>query len=127
MTLTEKLDLLLGERALTRSQLASLSGVPYTTIASLYEKGADNAKRTTLLALAKTLGMDPVSLALAASFTLTYTITLPPHSKVNTIYFATGYFTVLEQLKYGIVTCLIGATVISISVFTWFRVLGYGI
>ena len=74
-----------------------------------------------------TLGMDPVSLALAASFTLTYTITLPPHSKVNTIYFATGYFTVLEQLKYGIVTCLIGATVISISVFTWFRVLGYGI
>ena len=80
-----------------------------------------------IIALAKTLGMDPVSLALAASFTLTYTITLPPHSKVNTIYFATGYFTVLEQLKYGIVTCLIGATVISISVFTWFRVLGYGI
>ena len=80
-----------------------------------------------IIALAKTLGMDPVSLALAASFTLTYTITLPPHSKVNTIYFATGYFTVLDQLKYGIVTCLIGATVISISVFTWFRVLGYGI
>lgn len=88
--------------------------------------------RTTIMipafiALAKTLGMDPVTLALAASFTLTYTITLPPHSKVNTIYFATGYFTVADQLKYGIVTCLIGATVISISVFTWFRVLGYGI
>lgn len=57
LTLTEKLDLLLSERALNRSQLASLSGVPYTTIASLYEKGADNAKRTTLLALAKTLGV----------------------------------------------------------------------
>lgn len=88
--------------------------------------------RTTIMipafiALAKTLGMNPVSLALAASFTLTYTITLPPHSKVNTIYFATGFFTVLDQLKYGIVTCLIGASLISISVFTWFRLLGYGI
>lgn len=88
--------------------------------------------RTTIMipafiALAKTLGMDPVTLALAASLTLTYTITLPPHSKVNTIYFATGYFTVLDQLKYGLVTCFIGATVISISIFTWFQVLGYGL
>ena len=88
--------------------------------------------RTTIMipafiALAKTLGMDPVTLALAASFTLTYTITLPPHSKVNTIYFATGFFTVLDELKYGIITCLIGSVVISISVFTWFRLLGYGI
>lgn len=79
------------------------------------------------IALAKTLGMNPVTLALAASFTLTYTITLPPHSKVNTIYFATGFFTVLDQLKYGIVTCLIGASLIGLSVFTWFRVLGYGL
>ncbi|MFV0335338.1 MAG: SLC13 family permease [Tropicimonas sp.] len=88
--------------------------------------------RTTILipafiALAKTLNMDPVTLALAASFTLTYTITLPPHSKVNTLYFATGYFSVLEQLKYGIITCLIGSAVISASVFTWFRLLGYGL
>lgn len=88
--------------------------------------------RTTIMipafiALAKTLGMNPVTLALAASFTLTYTITLPPHSKVNTIYFATGYFTVMDQLKYGIVTCFVGATLISISVFTWFRILGYGL
>lgn len=88
--------------------------------------------RTTILipafiALAKSLNMDPVTLALAASFTLTYTITLPPHSKVNTIYFATGYFSVMDQLKYGIITCLIGATVISVSVFTWFRLLGYGL
>ncbi|ERL49917.1 hypothetical protein BJB45_01990 [Halomonas huangheensis] len=79
------------------------------------------------IALAKSLGMDPVTLALAASFTLTYTITLPPHSKVNTLYFSTGYFTVLQQLMYGIITCAIGATLISISVFTWFQVLGYGL
>lgn len=48
--------------------------------------------RTTILipafiALAKTLGMDPVTLPLSSAMTLTYTITLPPHSKVNTIYF----------------------------------------
>nr|WP_272929354.1 DASS family sodium-coupled anion symporter [Rhodovulum sulfidophilum] len=88
--------------------------------------------RTTILipsiiALAQTLGLNPVTLALAASFTLTYTITLPPHSKVNTLYFATGYFSVLEQLKYGIVTCLIGGTVISVAVFTWFKLLGYSL
>lgn len=88
--------------------------------------------RTTILipsviALAKTLGMDPVTLALAASFTLTYTITLPPHSKVNTLYFSTGYFSVTDQMKYGLITCFIGATVISLSVFTWFQLLGYGL
>ncbi|AYY81780.1 MULTISPECIES: SLC13 family permease [Proteus] len=80
-----------------------------------------------IIALAKTLGMDPVTLALAASFTLTYTITLPPHSKVNTIYFSTGYFSVLEQMKYGLITCFIGASVISIAIFTWFQILGYGL
>lgn len=80
-----------------------------------------------IIALAKTLGMDPVTLALAASFTLTYTITLPPHSKVNTIYFSSGYFSVLDQMKYGLITCFVGATVISIAIFTWFQILGYGL
>ncbi|TBL79419.1 SLC13 family permease [Paenibacillus thalictri] len=76
------------------------------------------------IALAKSLGMDPVALALASAMTLTYTITLPPHSKVNTIYFATGYFSVLDQAKYAVVTCFIGATLISLAIFTWFKVLG---
>ncbi|WP_114192373.1 SLC13 family permease [Edaphovirga cremea] len=76
------------------------------------------------IALAKTLGMDPVGLALAAALTTTYTITLPPHSKVNAIYFSTGFFSVLDQIKYAMVTCFIGACVISITLFTWFKVLG---
>ncbi|WP_392559450.1 SLC13 family permease [Orbus mooreae] len=76
------------------------------------------------IALAKSLGMDPVGLALASAMTLTYTITLPPHSKVNAIYFSTGYFSIADQIKYAMVTCFIGATVISIALFTWFRVLG---
>lgn len=86
--------------------------------------------RTTILipafiALAKTLGLNPVTLALAAAFTLTYKITLPPHSKVNAIYFSTGFFTVLDQLKYGVITCFIGATIISIAVLSWLKLLGY--
>ena len=76
------------------------------------------------IALAKSLGMDPVGLALAAAITTTYTITLPPHSKVNAIYFSTGYFTVLDQIKYAMVTCFIGASVISAALFTWFKILG---
>ena len=53
MTLTEKLDVLMDERGLNKSQLAAQSGVPYTTIVSLYEKGSQNAKRSTLLSLAR--------------------------------------------------------------------------
>ena len=76
------------------------------------------------IALAKTLGMDPVALALASAMTMTYTITLPPHSKVNTLYFGTGYFSILDQVKYAVVTCFVGATVISIALFTWFKMIG---
>ena len=57
MTLTDKLDQLMQERGMNKSQLSALSGVPYTTIVSLYEKGADNAKRSTLLALARCLNV----------------------------------------------------------------------
>ncbi len=76
------------------------------------------------IALAKGLGMEPAPLALAAAMTMTYTITLPPHSKVNAIYFSTGFFSVLDQIKYAMVTCFIGACVISVAIFTWFRVIG---
>jgi solute carrier family 13 (sodium-dependent dicarboxylate transporter), member 2/3/5 len=76
------------------------------------------------IALAKTLGMDPVPLALAAAMTMTFTITLPPHSKVNTIYFSAGYFSILDQVKYAVITCFIGASVISLFYFTWFNFIG---
>lgn len=76
------------------------------------------------IALAKTLGMNPVALGLASAMTMTFTITLPPHSKVNTLYFASGYFSVLDQVKYAIVTCFVGAVVISAAIFTWFKIIG---
>lgn len=83
--------------------------------------------RTTILipaiiVLAKQLGLDPVALALVCSYGIAYTITLPPHSKVNTLYFGTGYFAVKDELIYGIVTCFIGSVAMSIVYFTWINI-----
>ncbi|KAF1303436.1 permease [Enterococcus sp. CU12B] len=83
--------------------------------------------RTTILipaiiSIALTLGMDAVSLALACSFGIASTITLPPHSKVNTLYFGSGYFSVLDELKFGLISCFINASVISIVYFTWLQI-----
>jgi sodium-dependent dicarboxylate transporter 2/3/5 len=82
--------------------------------------------RTTILipaviGLSKQLGMDPVPLALACSFSIAYTITLPPHSKVNTLYFGTGYFDVKDELIYGLVSCFVGACSICVVYFWWLR------
>lgn len=84
--------------------------------------------RTTILvpsviALATSLGMDPVRLALAVSFGIAYTPTLPPHSKVNTLYFSTGYFSVLEQLFFGLVACSVGTIMISLVYFLWLPII----
>ena len=76
-----------------------------------------------IIGIAQSLGMDPVPLALACSFGISYTITLPPHSKVNTLYFGTGYFTVADQLKYGIITCFIGSVMISLTYFFWLGII----
>lgn len=84
--------------------------------------------RTTILipiiiTLAQTLGIDPVPLAMACSFGIAYTITLPPHSKVNTLYFGTGYFNVPDQIKLGLLGCLVGSITISAMYFTWLQFL----
>lgn len=77
----------------------------------------------TIITLAQSLGMAPVPIAMACSFGIAYTITLPPHSKVNTLYFGTGYFEVFDQLKLGIMACLIGSITISVMYFTWLQML----
>ncbi len=84
--------------------------------------------RTTILipiiiTLGKSLGMDAVQLALACSFGIAYTITLPPHSKVNTLYFSTGYFTVADELKFGLLACTIGSIAISFIYFFWLPII----
>ena len=80
--------------------------------------------RTTILipaviALASQLGMNPVSLALACAFSISCTITLPPHSKVNTLYFGTGYFEVRDEFIFGLISCFVCAVAISLVYFFW--------
>lgn len=52
MKLTEKLDVLMKEKGISKADLARESGIPYTTIASLYDKGYENVKLSTLKKLA---------------------------------------------------------------------------
>lgn len=48
MDFTEKLDLLMQSRGLSRRQFALQSGIPYTTIVNFYEKGTEGVKLSTL-------------------------------------------------------------------------------
>jgi di/tricarboxylate transporter len=77
-----------------------------------------------VIALAKAMGFNPVSLALPAAFTMCWTITLPPHCKPNLIFYGTGYFGVPQQLLYGILVCLVGCALLVIAGPTWFALLG---
>lgn len=52
MKFTDKLDLLMEEKGLSRMGVAKGSGVPYTTIVNFYEKGTENIKLSTLRKLA---------------------------------------------------------------------------
>ena len=63
--------------------------------------------------------MNPVSLALACAFSISCTITLPPHSKVNTLYFGTGYFEVRDEFIFGLISCFVCAVAISLVYFFW--------
>lgn len=77
-----------------------------------------------VITLAKSMGFSPISLALPAAFTMTWTITLPPHSKPNLIFYGTGYFNVLQMLSYGLLVCVIGVTLLIAAGPTWFTFLG---
>lgn len=76
-----------------------------------------------IVTLSQSLGIDPVPLAMACSFGIAYTLTLPPHSKVNALYLSLGYFDVKDELKLGLLTCLVGSIVISALYFTWYQVI----
>lgn len=78
----------------------------------------------TIIGIANATGYDPVSLALPAAFCIADTITLPPHSKVNLIYYGTGYFTVLEQMLYGILVLLAKWALMVLAAVTWFKFIG---
>ena len=57
MDFLEKLDYLMKEKGITKSELAKGSEVPYTTIDSFYKKGYENTKLSTLNKLCEYLGV----------------------------------------------------------------------
>lgn len=57
MDFLEKLTALMEEKQVTISDLAKGSGVPYTTIASFFNKGFENTKLSTLLKLSGYFGV----------------------------------------------------------------------
>jgi len=77
-----------------------------------------------IVALAKTLNLDPLMLALPAAFTICDSITLPPHCKPNLIFYSSGYFNVKEQFVYGMLVLLGKWLVLGIAYFTWFPIVG---
>lgn len=76
------------------------------------------------IVLAKAMGIPPVMIALPAAFTISWTIYLPFNCKPNLIYYSTGYFTVLEELVYGLIVAFIGYILYVTLGWWWFNFLG---
>ena len=64
MTFLEKLDWLMEREKLNKHTLAQQSGVPYTTIVGLYERGLENARLSTVNKLCAFFGVPLDYLAL---------------------------------------------------------------
>jgi sodium-dependent dicarboxylate transporter 2/3/5 len=77
-----------------------------------------------IISLARELGINPLALALPAAFTIDWVIGLPISAKPNVILFTTGQYSVLENIRYGVIVATIGFVLLLIAGFTWFRVLG---
>ena len=56
MSFTDRLEYLMNRNGIkNKSELARISGIPYTTIDGFYKKGSDNIKLSTLRKLSKCL------------------------------------------------------------------------
>jgi len=77
-----------------------------------------------IIALAQQLGFNPIALALPAAFTIDWVVGLPISAKPNVILFTTGQYSVLDNLKYGLVIATLGVVLLTIAGFTWFHTLG---
>lgn len=77
-----------------------------------------------IISLARELGFSPLALALPAAFTIDWVIGLPISAKPNVILFTTGQYSVLENIRYGVIVATMGLVLLIIAGFTWFRFLG---
>jgi len=77
-----------------------------------------------IIAMAKALGWSPVSLALPAALCIDWVVGLPISGKPNVILFSTNQYSVMDNFKYGMLTCTIGVVILVVSGATWFHWLG---
>ncbi len=77
-----------------------------------------------IILLSKQLGYKATSLALPAAFCIDWVVGLPISAKPNVILFGTGQYSVLDNIKYGIIVCTIGVILFTLAGLTWFRFLG---
>jgi solute carrier family 13 (sodium-dependent dicarboxylate transporter), member 2/3/5 len=77
-----------------------------------------------VITIAQTLGFHPLALALPAAFTIDWVITLPMNAKPNVIQYSSGQYSVLDSLRYGLIMTAVGALLLIVAGFTWFRFLG---
>lgn len=108
-------------------------GVAYTAIISvmMYSHLLTTSKtvRTMIMlpiiiTLAKALGWNPVSLALPAALCIDWVVGLPISGKPNVILFSTNQYSVVDNFKYGMLTCTIGVALLVLSAATWFHWIG---
>lgn len=77
-----------------------------------------------IITIAKALGWNPVSLALPAALCIDWVVGLPISGKPNVILFSTNQYSVMENFRYGMVTCTIGVILLVVSGATWFHWIG---
>ena len=77
-----------------------------------------------IITLARQIGWDPISLALPAAFAIDWVVGLPISGKPNVVLFATGQYSVTDNLKYGLVACTIGYGLLLLGGATWFHWMG---
>ena len=78
----------------------------------------------TTITLATAAGVNPLLFALPASITICDSITLTPHCKPNLIFYSSNYFTISNQLVYGLLVLLAKWLIMGVCYFTWFRIVG---
>jgi di/tricarboxylate transporter len=77
-----------------------------------------------IITVSKALGWEPVSLALPAALCIDWVVGLPISGKPNVILFSTNQYSVMENFRYGMVTCTIGVVLLVLSGMTWFHWIG---
>ncbi len=77
-----------------------------------------------IISLAKALGWNPISFALPAALCIDWVVGLPISGKPNVILFSTNQYSVVDNFKYGMLTCTIGVVLLVVSAMTWFHWIG---